>query len=95
LKTLGLFFPHKKMATYLVKRTLILIVTLLIVSIVIFAILMVIPGDPAQIILGINATPETLRNLRQQMGLDRPAIVQYLYYMKHLVMGDFGRSITY
>jgi len=83
------------MATYLVKRTLILIVTLLIVSIVIFAILMVIPGDPAQIILGINATPETLRNLRQQMGLDRPAIVQYLYYMKHLVMGDFGRSITY
>ncbi|MBM4346799.1 MAG: ABC transporter permease [Deltaproteobacteria bacterium] len=83
------------MATYLIKRTLILIVTLLLVSIIIFAILMVIPGDPAQIILGINATPETLRNLRQQMGLDRPAIVQYLHYMKHLAMGDFGRSITY
>ncbi|MBM4340680.1 MAG: ABC transporter permease [Deltaproteobacteria bacterium] len=83
------------MAAYLLKRTLILIITLLLVSIVIFAILMVIPGDPAQIILGINATPETLRSLRQQMGLDRPVIVQYLSYMKHLALGDLGRSITY
>jgi peptide/nickel transport system permease protein len=83
------------MTAYLIKRTLILIVTLLLVSIVIFAVLLVIPGDPAQIILGINATPETLKSLRQQMGLDRPVIVQYLSYMKRLVVGDLGRSITY
>lgn len=83
------------MAAYLIKRTIILILTLLLVSMVIFAILMVIPGDPAQIILGINATPETLRNLRQQMGLDRPVIIQYLHYMKNLALGDLGRSITY
>ncbi len=83
------------MAAYLIKRTLILILTLLLISMLIFAILMVIPGDPAQIILGINATSESLRNLRQQMGLDRPVIVQYLHYMKHLAMGDLGKSITY
>lgn len=83
------------MTTYLIKRTIVLILTLLLVSMVIFAILMVIPGDPAQIILGINATPETLRNLRQQMGLDRPVIIQYLHYMKNLALGDLGRSITY
>lgn len=83
------------MALYLVKRTLILFLTLLLVSIAIFAVLMVIPGDPAQIILGIHATPETLRNLRHQMGLDRPVIIQYLHYMKNLALGDLGRSITY
>ena len=83
------------MALYLVKRTCILLLTLLLVSIAIFAVLMVIPGDPAQIILGIHATPETLRNLRHQMGLDRPVIIQYLHYMKNLALGDLGRSITY
>lgn len=83
------------MITYLLKRTLILLLTLLLVSIAIFAVLMVIPGDPAQIILGIHATPETLRNLRHQMGLDRPVIIQYLHYMKNLALGDLGRSITY
>ncbi|MDI6764224.1 MAG: ABC transporter permease [Thermodesulfobacteriota bacterium] len=83
------------MITYLLKRTLILFLTLLLVSIAIFAVLMVIPGDPAQIILGIHATPETLRNLRHQMGLDRPVTIQYLHYMKNLALGDLGRSITY
>lgn len=83
------------MTGYLIKRTIVLILTLLVVSMVVFAILMVIPGDPAQIILGIHATPETLQKLRIQMGLDRPAIVQYVRYMKHLAMGDLGRSITY
>lgn len=83
------------MATYLFKRTIVLILTLLLVSVVIFSVLMVLPGDPAQIVLGIQATPEMLQKLRQQMGLDRPVILQYLYYMKGLVRGDLGRSITY
>lgn len=83
------------MITYLLKRTLILFLTLLLVSIAIFAVLMVIPGDPAQIILGIHATPESLRNLRHQMGLDRPVTIQYFHYMKNLALGDLGRSITY
>jgi len=83
------------MPAYFIKRFIILLLTLILVSIVIFAVLMVIPSDPAQIILGIHATPETLQTLRQQLGLDRPVAIRYLDYMKNLVMGDFGRSITY
>lgn len=83
------------MTSFLFKRTIILVLTLLLVSMVIFAVLMVIPGDPAQIILGIQATPETLQTLRHKMGLDRPVIIQYLHYMKNLALGDLGQSITY
>jgi len=83
------------MAAYLLKRSFTLLLTLILVSIVIFAVLMVMPGDPAQIILGLHATPETLQNLRHQLGLDRPVVIQYLNYMKNLVKGDLGRSINY
>ncbi len=83
------------MTSYLLRRTAILLITLLVVSLAIFIVLMVIPGDPAQIILGVHATPETLRSLRQKMGLDRPAALQYLDYMRRLVRGDLGRSISY
>jgi peptide/nickel transport system permease protein len=83
------------MGAYLLKRFLILLVTLVLVSMVIFAVLMVIPSDPAQIILGIHATPETLQVLRHKLGLDRPVLLQYLSYMGNLLMGNLGRSITY
>ena len=83
------------MMVYVLKRTFVLLLTLILVSMVIFAVLMVIPGDPAQIILGIHATPETLHALRHQLGLDRPVVVQYLSYMKNLSIGDMGRSIRY
>jgi peptide/nickel transport system permease protein len=83
------------MVAYLLKRILILLLTLILVSMVIFAVLLVIPGDPAQIILGIHATPETLQTLRHKLGLDRPVIFQYLHYMKNLSIGDLGQSITY
>jgi len=81
--------------TYLLKRFFILLVTLILVSMVIFAVLMVIPSDPAQIILGIHATPETLQAVRHKLGLDRPVVIQYLSYIKNVAMGDLGRSITY
>jgi peptide/nickel transport system permease protein len=83
------------MTAYLLKRVLILLLTLILVSIVIFAVLLVIPSDPAQIILGIHATPETLQTLRHQLGLDRPFVLRYLGYLKNLTMGELGRSITY
>src|SRR5512136_2691771 len=83
------------MTNYIIKRIFILMVTLLLVSIAIFAVLMVIPGDPAQIILGIHATPETLQVLRQKLGLDQPMTSQYLRYMKNLALGDLGQSIAY
>ena len=83
------------MKAYLIKRFFILLVTLILVSIVIFAVLMVIPGDPAQIILGIHATPESLQALRHKLGLDQPVVIQYITYMKNLAIGDMGRSIAY
>jgi len=83
------------MVAYFLKRFFILLLTLILVSMVIFTVLMLIPSDPAQIILGIHATPETLQTLRHKLGLDRPVIVQYLGYIKNLTLGDLGRSITY
>jgi peptide/nickel transport system permease protein len=83
------------MAHYILRRVVILLITLLLVSFAIFSVLMVIPGDPAQIILGVHATPDTLNALRHKMGLDRPAILQYFSYIKTVMSGDLGRSITY
>ena len=83
------------MFIFLCKRILILIATLLLVSGAIFIVLHVLPGDPAQLILGIQATPETLQELRHKLGLDLPLPVQYVKWIGDLVRGDLGRSITY
>jgi len=83
------------MTAFLLKRSFILLVTLILVSVVIFAVLMVIPGDPAQVILGLHANPATVQELRHKLGLDRPVALQYLSYIKNLAMGDMGRSIAY
>jgi len=83
------------MLVFLCKRILILIATLILVSGVIFIVLHVIPGDPAQLILGIHATPETLHELRHKLGLDLPLPVQYAKWIGEWVRGDLGRSITY
>jgi peptide/nickel transport system permease protein len=80
---------------FLIKRFLILIATLLLVSGVIFLVLQVIPGDPAQLILGIQATPENLQALRHNLGLDLPLPVQYGNWVAGILRGDLGRSITY
>ena len=87
--------PFISMFSFLCKRILILIATLFLVSGVIFIVLRVIPGDPAQIILGIQATPETLQALRHKLGLDLPLIVQYGNWLGGLFRGDFGQSIAY
>lgn len=83
------------MSRFLVKRCIYLLATLSLVSILIFLVMNVIPGDPAQIILGIQATPERLDALRRELGLDRPLIIQYLDWIGCLLRGDLGRSITY
>jgi peptide/nickel transport system permease protein len=88
-------FTFTSMGSYILSRTVIFLVTLFLVSLAIFSVLMVIPGDPAQIILGVHATPETLNALRHKIGLDRPAILQYFHYIKNVLSGDLGRSITY
>ncbi|MCZ4344546.1 ABC transporter permease [Devosia neptuniae] len=68
--------------------------TLLVASLVIFYLLDLLPGDPAQFILGINATPESVARLREQMGLNVPAPERFLSWIWGMVQGDFGMSYT-
>jgi peptide/nickel transport system permease protein len=78
---------------YLARRLLQLLPVLLGVSVVIFMVLRLAPGDPAEIMLGSQATKEDLERLRRELGLTRPVHVQYLLWMSHVVRGDLGRSI--
>lgn len=64
------------------------------ISIVVFLLLRMIPGDPAVIMLGTYATPEALSELRGELGLDKPIWEQYLVFMQDAVRGDLGRSIS-
>ncbi|WDY56803.1 ABC transporter permease [Pseudomonas sp. PSKL.D1] len=70
------------------------VVTLLIVSVVVFAITAVLPGDAAQQALGQFATPEQVAALRLKMGLDQPGVVRYLHWLTSLLGGDLGMSVS-
>ncbi|MCF6322172.1 MAG: ABC transporter permease [Rhizobiaceae bacterium] len=83
------------MTYFLIRRFTSLLITLALATVVIFAVMEIVPGDPAQIILGIGATDETLAALRQQMGLDQPLITRYLQWVSGMLIGDFGTSYTY
>ena len=82
------------MTRFLVGRLLLLVVGLLVASIIIFATLRVLPGDVAQIVAGTQATPAQVEELRQQLGLDRPVVVQYLDWIGGVFRGDLGRSLV-
>jgi len=83
------------MGRYLIKKLITLVLLLLLVSIAVFSVLFVLPGDPAQIMLGINATPESLANLRAELGLDRSFWAQYGSWMFNLLSGRGNRSLNY
>jgi peptide/nickel transport system permease protein len=83
------------MIKYLAKKLITLVVLLLLVSITVFSVLFLLPGDPAQVILGIHATPETLANLRAELGMDKPFFVQYGEWIKKLLSGQSYQSIHY
>jgi peptide/nickel transport system permease protein len=80
------------MTLFLIRRTAGLVATLLVVSLVVFAVMNVLPGDPAITILGIEATEEALAALRAQLGLNEPLHVRYLAWIGGAVTGDFGMS---
>jgi peptide/nickel transport system permease protein len=79
--------------SYLLKRVVSLIPILFGISVLVFFILHLVPGDPASIMLGTNATPEAIAALRKSMGLDQPLITQYLHWLGGLLQGDFGVSV--
>ena len=83
------------MARYFLKRLAALSLSLIVASLVIFALIEVTPGDPASFMLGLNAAPETVAALREQMGLDRPLPLRYLGWVAGMLSGDFGQSYTY
>jgi peptide/nickel transport system permease protein len=78
---------------YIAKRLFHLILILLGVSVLVFLMLRLIPGDPARLLLGEFASPEDLARLRTQMGLDRSYAVQYGIYLANLLQGDLGSSL--
>ncbi len=82
------------MRRYVAQRLISVAFVLIGVSLIVFLVLHLTPGDPAQILLGPLATPEELKALREQLGLDRPVLIQYGRWLSHVVQGDFGRSIT-
>ena len=80
------------MLRFLIVRLSLIIVTLLAVSVAIFALIELVPGDAASVMLGQQATPENLKNLREQMGLDRPTYIRYLDWITGIARGDLGES---
>ena len=80
------------MAVYLVRRLAAAVMILLGVSFITFFLLYVLPADPVRQIAGRSATAETVENIRAELGLDQPFLVQYGRYLGGLVQGDLGRS---
>ncbi|MBE0600126.1 MAG: ABC transporter permease [Burkholderiaceae bacterium] len=81
------------MIRYIFSRIVGMIVVMFLVATIVFVILRATPGDPAAVMLGPEATPEDIASLRERLGLDRPLVVQYGYFLGQLMRGDLGQSI--
>jgi peptide/nickel transport system permease protein len=78
---------------YIFRRLLLLIPVLIGVSVIVFSLVRLIPGDPAELLLGEDYTQEAAEELRAEWGLDKPIYIQYLIFLKQLLQGDLGTSI--
>jgi len=76
----------------IVRRTAIFVVSVAVASIAVFLFMAVLPGDPAQVALGVNATPDLVAKTRHEFGIDRPLATQYFSWIGGVLTGDFGRS---
>jgi ABC-type dipeptide/oligopeptide/nickel transport system permease component len=85
-----LFSP---MAGYIIKRLLLAIPTIFGVIFIVMLTIELVPGDPAELMLGEHATKEAVQNVRTALGLDKPLLTRYFLYLKNLAKGDMGRSI--
>ncbi|XUY26401.1 ABC transporter permease [Agrobacterium sp. rho-8.1] len=83
------------MIALILRRILGLLITLLAVSFLIYTVMGLLPGDPAAIMLGTSASPDTLVALQKQMGLDQPLVLRYLSWLAAMARGDLGQSYTY
>ena len=83
------------MLRYLLRRLIVMGLSLLAASALIFSIMGLVPGEPASFMLGTGAQPETVAALRQQLGLDQPFALRYAAWLGAILQGDFGTSFTY
>jgi peptide/nickel transport system permease protein len=81
------------MREYLIKRFFLLIPTFIGITLVVYAVLLLLPGDPVDVLLGQEYDPEIAARMRAEWGLDQPIIVQYAKWLWHVVQGDWGRSM--
>ena len=81
------------MLTFALRRLLATVPTLLIVTVIVFGMVRLLPGDPARLLLGEEATPQALSEVRHSLGLDRPLVVQYATWLSSAAHLDFGRSV--
>jgi peptide/nickel transport system permease protein len=82
------------MFRFVMRRLVLSIPIVVLVSIMVFGLIHLIPGDPATVILGQEATPEAAAALRHELGLDQPLVMQYLTWLSHVLRGDLGRSLA-
>ncbi len=83
-----------RLLLFVLKRFLRLLLTILIISTIIFFVIRVIPGDPALVVAGIDASDEEIQAIRAKLGTDAPVTVQYVRWMRDLVKLDLGKSLT-
>ena len=83
------------MRRFVLRRVATLAATLLFVSLLVFIVVRVLPGDPALIIVGTEGNPEAVERIRESLGLNRPLVVQYVEWIGRALQGDLGRSIQY
>lgn len=83
------------LGAYVVRRLLQMVLVVLGVTILVFFLIHLVPGDPARTMLGVRATPQKVALLHKQWGLDKPLPVQYERFMKRLAQGDLGQSLFY
>lgn len=83
------------MFRYVLRRFVAALVSIVLASALVFSAVLAIPGDPAEIILGLNASPQALGALREKLGLNVPALQRYLSWLAGVARGDFGESLNY
>src|SRR3977135_792283 len=87
----GLGFLRRGIVGFVLRRVLLGLLTLLLVSVIVFAATQALPSDPARAILGRTATPESLAALRKQLNLNHPVISQYTHWLKGVFRGDLEK----
>ena len=83
------------MGKFIIKRVLISIVVVFLVSVFAFSLMHILPGDPARLSLGEEASQEDVDALREELNLNKPVLEQYFIWISGIFRGDFGQSIQY